>query len=138
MAQPVAPVEGRERSLKNLRPWQPGQTGNPSGLPKAAHEIRKLAREHGPWVIERLRELAADNDGRVAVLACKELLDRGYGKPSDELAREQPRALFDLTKLSPEDVETLKALRQKMQVAEATETIDAVAVRHDEPDPHSG
>jgi hypothetical protein len=49
-------------------------------------EIRALAQEHGPKAITRLVELCGSKDERVAVAACQALLDRAYGKPSQELA----------------------------------------------------
>ena len=61
--------------------FEKGKSGNPGGRPKAITEIRELAREHGPWAITRLRELAEGGDGKVAVAAVRELLDRGYGRP---------------------------------------------------------
>lgn len=49
-------------------------------LNKATSGIKELARVHGPDVIERLVKLSGDPSGAVAVAACRELLDRGYGK----------------------------------------------------------
>lgn len=66
-----------------------GQSGNPRGRPKPtgdAAEVRKLARLHGPAVIQRLAEFAgvtshppAENQV-VQLAAMRELLDRGYGR----------------------------------------------------------
>lgn len=64
------------------RPFQKGQSGNPGGRPKVAGHIRELAREHGERAIERLVELMEGEDPRVARAAAADLLDRGYGKPS--------------------------------------------------------
>jgi hypothetical protein len=55
--------------------------GRKAGTPnKATLEIKELARVHGPTAIERLVKLSRDPSGAVAVAACRELLDRGYGK----------------------------------------------------------
>ena len=43
-----------ETSLKNLRRWQPGESGNPSGKPKSLVEITRLAREMTPAALRRL------------------------------------------------------------------------------------
>ncbi len=61
-----------------LKPWQPGQSGNPGGRPKG---IAAKAREHTDRALEVLAEALADDDHRVRVTAAKELLDRGWGKP---------------------------------------------------------
>ncbi len=54
--------------------------GRKAGTPnKATAEIRELAMLHGPAAIRRL-VLLMRGPGPVAVAACRELLDRGYGK----------------------------------------------------------
>jgi hypothetical protein len=56
--------------------------GRKPGIPnKATGEIRAMAAVHGPDVIARLVWLSQNKKSpAVAVAACKELLDRGYGK----------------------------------------------------------
>lgn len=63
--------------------WVKGQSGNPGGRPKLLHEVREAARSHNVWGIGRLRELADSDDGRVAIAAIKELLDRGVGRATE-------------------------------------------------------
>ena len=63
---------------KNLRPWKPGQSGNPGGRPKG---IARLAREHGDKALNVLVSALDDDDGRIRIAAAREILDRGYGKP---------------------------------------------------------
>jgi len=63
--------------------WVKGQSGNPGGRPKLLHEVREAARSHSVWGIGRLRELAESEDGRVAIAAIKELLDRGVGRATE-------------------------------------------------------
>ena len=59
--------------------------GRSAGTPnKATAEIRALAAVHGPAVIKRLVELM-EEAGPIAVAACRELLDRGYGKAPQPL-----------------------------------------------------
>ncbi|HEY4846246.1 MAG TPA: hypothetical protein VIH87_00220 [Methylocella sp.] len=54
--------------------------GRKAGTPnKATAEIRQIAAVHGPAAIKRLVALMKGS-GPVAVAACRELLDRGYGK----------------------------------------------------------
>ena len=80
------------------RPFQPGQSGNPAGRPKAAAELRELARAHAPEAITELARLAKDAKSETArIAAIRELLDRAYGKPTQIVAAEtDERALNDL------------------------------------------
>lgn len=59
--------------------------GRPKGATnKVTREIRELAAGLGPAVIQCLARIAADPMAPTAsrVAACRELLDRGYGRPS--------------------------------------------------------
>lgn len=67
--------------------FQKGKSGNPGGRPKEIAELKTLAREHTPEVIKTLGELVKTADSDAArVAACKELLDRGWGKASQHVA----------------------------------------------------
>lgn len=61
------------------RPFKKGQSGNPGGRPKAAVDVRELARAHAPDAIKALVEALKDPKTKVA--AATAILDRGYGKP---------------------------------------------------------
>lgn len=65
----------------NLRtmPFEPGQSGNPGGRPKADVRLREMAREHTEAALQAL--VAALDDEKTRVSAAIALLDRGYGKP---------------------------------------------------------
>ena len=71
-----------DRRLANLRPFQKGVSGNPSGTSKAVAELRALARAHTTEAFGKLVELLQSSDPRVALLAAKEILDRGFGRPA--------------------------------------------------------
>jgi hypothetical protein len=61
--------------------WEKGQSGNPGGRPKMLAEVRDLARQHAPAVIEGLARLALKAESAaVRVSASRELLDRAYGR----------------------------------------------------------
>lgn len=68
-------------NLKNLKPWKPGQSGNPSGKPKGTAGLAAKARELGPRCMEVLVTALDDPDTKVRIVAAREILDRGYGKP---------------------------------------------------------
>jgi hypothetical protein len=59
----------------------PGVSGNPSGRPKGAGEIRELARQYVPAALTKIGELVGSADPRVALAAAQEILNRVYGKP---------------------------------------------------------
>ncbi len=63
--------------------WKKGESGNPGGRPKVLEELRDLARGHAPAAIKELARLALKAKSEQArVAAIRELLDRGYGKPT--------------------------------------------------------
>lgn len=77
-------VQISERSLANLRPWQPGQSGNPGGRPRIVGELKDLAREHTAEAFKTLLDVCQDTEAPPAarVAAAAHILDRGYGKPT--------------------------------------------------------
>ena len=66
----------------------PKSGGRKAGTPnKATKDIKELARVHGPEVIEGLVRLFREADGDAArIAAAKEILDRGYGRPTQPIA----------------------------------------------------
>jgi hypothetical protein len=59
-----------------------GQSGNPSGRPKANSEVTQAAQGYGIEAVHRLAELMRGDNPKVAKEAAVALLDRGYGKPT--------------------------------------------------------
>ena len=97
----LPPAEARSRHLQPYR-FQPGQSGNPSGMSNNQRELyleaRELAHQLGPGAIRRLGELAGipmdpaqpwvpveqlDIDPRVVYMASVALCERAYGKPRE-------------------------------------------------------
>jgi hypothetical protein len=79
-----------------------GQGRKKGSLNKTTREIKELAQPYGPAAIDRLALLAGllpgqpGADSAVAqIMACRELLDRGYGKATQILAgdEEQPAVI---------------------------------------------
>ncbi|MDR3439869.1 DUF5681 domain-containing protein [Telmatospirillum sp.] len=94
-----------------LRPFQPGQSGNPGGRPKVIAEIRKLAQEHAPEAIKTLVDICTNPKASSAarVAAANSLLDRGFGKPVQPIVGDDdsdPVSLIhriELVALKPDD-----------------------------------
>jgi uncharacterized protein DUF5681 len=69
------------------RPFIKGQSGNPGGRPKYIATLRELARAHTADAVQELARLAVHAKSETAhVSAIRELLDRGYGRPTQFLA----------------------------------------------------
>ena len=87
-------INGRHRAL--LPPWQPGKTGNPSGVTKEQAKARSALRKAEPLVIAQLLEAAGINseeetripihllpDPRAGLMALIDLANRLQGKPRE-------------------------------------------------------
>ncbi|MFG5120863.1 DUF5681 domain-containing protein [Methylorubrum sp. POS3] len=67
--------------------FQPGQSGNPGGRPKASARVRDAAREYTEAAIETLVSIMRDDSAASAarVSAASAILDRGYGKATQPI-----------------------------------------------------
>lgn len=65
--------------------FQPGVSGNPSGRPKEATEVKALARSHSKAAVKKLVALMDSDDEKTALAAANSVLDRGIGKPAQVL-----------------------------------------------------
>jgi len=59
-----------DKKYPNLKPWQPGQSGNPAG--------RKIGSKNVSTIVRELLEQEADTD----ILATSHIADLTYGKPT--------------------------------------------------------
>lgn len=73
------------KGIANLRPFRPGQSGNPNGRPKKVQGVQDLARDNGDKALRKLIKLIDSDDDRVALQAATAILDRAVGKPKQSM-----------------------------------------------------
>ncbi len=80
------------KQSSGLKPWKPGQSGNPGGRAK----LPEAFREKGPEALARIVELMADGDPKTAIKAATWIAERIYGKAAQsiEIEGESTNALI--------------------------------------------
>lgn len=78
--------------------FKPGTVANPGGRPKMAKTVRALAREYTEDSIRTLGEIMRDTEsaGPSRVAAATALLDRGWGKPLQQVEIGEAGAFTDM------------------------------------------
>jgi hypothetical protein len=64
-----------------------GQSGNPGGRPKQDDELRELAKAQTAEALKTLAQVMRSKKSPAAarVMAANSILDRGYGKPAQQI-----------------------------------------------------
>ena len=76
----------QKRNLKPRgRPFPKGTSGNPKGRAKEHEDVKEAARQYTVEAIHRLAFWMRSNDSRASVVAADKLLDRGWGRPSQDV-----------------------------------------------------
>jgi len=82
----VSDSAGSARAMpKGLRPFKPGQSGNPSGRSKEIAEVEALARSKSAQAITELMRIAKGR-GLAAVRAAETVLAYGLGRPQHQVS----------------------------------------------------
>jgi hypothetical protein len=86
-------------SLANLKKWQPGTSGNPSGKSTALNDVIRYARTHSIEALHKLLEImrSPDTHPRDAIQAALAVLDRGCGKAIVPVFRTGNRLPLEMT-----------------------------------------
>ena len=94
MADALTQSSGRAVSLGNLRPFAPGQRGNPGGQPKGlARRVRQETKDGAELVAFMLRVLRGRKQPtRYRLEAAAWLADRGFGKALQQMELSGPGA----------------------------------------------
>jgi hypothetical protein len=105
---------------KNIEPWKwkPGKSMNPGGRPKEVKEVKLLARKYTVEAIATLHHFmrAHNVHPMIRIQAANALLDRGYGKPAQDVQQPDNSMTIqnmDLTKLPQEDIDALMRIVSK-------------------------
>lgn len=71
--------------------------GRKAGVPnKATAEVKEIAQQYGPKAVTALARIMRSGDtDQAKVSACREILDRGYGKPTQGII--QLKFIFEFT-----------------------------------------
>jgi hypothetical protein len=64
------------KAKSGLKPFRPGQSGNPGGRPK----LPDFFRERGPEALKEILRIATEGEGKLQMQALIYVADRIYGK----------------------------------------------------------
>jgi hypothetical protein len=99
LARSATMQQGRKMKPRGRR-FPKGTSGNPKGRPKEHQEVKAAAREDTIEAIETLAFWMRSKDSRTSILAADKLLDRGWGKASQDvkLQAELGRGLAEIVR----------------------------------------
>jgi hypothetical protein len=116
--------------------WLPGVVPNPGGRPAVTREVRDLARSYGPEAIAKLHELMRNGKSeQVQLAAAEELLNRGYGRPMQQLHIEHEENASPFSHLSPDEKRRAAALIMQTLASDQAKIIDASVHETEEQSP---
>lgn len=118
-------------ALKKFQ-WVPGQSGNPSGNPPRAKEIRLAFRSYSFVALNVLLDLMACDDHATRFRAAECILTRGFGKgeavvPDDQETPPEDRAgaTYDWNRLTNDEWTALKRVRTELKALLAKAAVPA-------------
>jgi hypothetical protein len=111
-----------------LRPWQPGQSGNPSGKPNPLKAVQILCREKSLKSAQVLAEIAEnpEEDSARRIVAADKILTWAFGKPPDyDPTSDRPAMLLDLSRLTAAQLTLVKHMIDSGAIRPAAEPVVA-------------
>lgn len=99
-----AEIDGKPVERRGNPAWTKGVSGNPGGMPRGMAEVKKLARSYTNQAIMTLASIMQNEDvsAPARVSAATALLDRGYGKPLQQVEVGNPG---DFSEMSDAEVD---------------------------------
>ncbi|TXN12191.1 hypothetical protein FV219_05325 [Methylobacterium sp. WL122] len=81
----------------NLKPFTPGQSGNPGGRPRIPEDVKQLARALTPEAIATAAEIMRNPEetGTARMSAINTLLNRAWGLPTQHITTDNLGAMSD-------------------------------------------
>ena len=81
----------------NLKPFAPGQSGNPGGRPRIPDDVKQLARGYTREAIETAAEIMRNpgETGTARMSAVNTILDRAWGKAPQHISVDNTGNLSD-------------------------------------------
>lgn len=101
-----------------MKPWQPGQSGNPGGRPAMSPEVKAALEGATLPAVRKQIELMSCGDVRVELLASQAILDRFYGKAAQAVDKTvtvtsvQQQHLSILMELQAKRDQAMKAVQE--------------------------
>jgi len=89
---PVSNAHSRASNTAGLRPWQPGQSGNPGGRPALPEDFRAK----GPDALAKLVSLMDHKSPQIALRAAELVIDRIFGKATQPTEHTAGADLLDV------------------------------------------
>lgn len=107
----MAKLTAKQRSLANLKPFKPGQSGNPNGTPKVHAQLKRHIDKYLSKTPAQLKKLNKDKLKAAELVALRLVMDAIGGKwqqTKELLERYEGKVADKVERIEPEQVDTEK------------------------------
>jgi len=114
------PIKVSEKSLANLRPFQPGHKFGQLGAGAPLRKVRDACKHRSPEAVDELYKiLLKDPDGRNRIVAAQQILTWAFGRPENLKPDDgEAKPALDVSKLSTNELRVLLKALQSGRVAD--------------------